>query len=231
MDRGGSNSNDSVSCKGEPMSKIACIYIQERDGTTSFLEPLVEHIKNVFASTIVGYDIDSEEDPLEVINKTVFDSDTVFFLGHGTSEKLYASTVDNLTLFNKDNIDCLTTRRLFLLSCNSADFIKKQHLNGALGFGMLPTSLDDVRNWKELHGIHIENFTMDDISIYNHALVEILMNALTEDGLADYSLLRERIKFQTSAEIVKCLIQQEDNAKCRDLADLLYYFQKDIVVQ
>ena len=158
------------------MSKMVCIYIQERDGTTSFLEPLVEHINNVFAPTIVGYDIDSEEDPLEAIHKTISDADTVFFLGHGTSEKLYASTLDNLALFDKNNINMLVPKRLFLLSCNSADFIKKQRLYSAFGFGMLPTSLDDVRNWKELHGIHIEDFSIDDISIYNHALVRLSLH-------------------------------------------------------
>lgn len=213
------------------MNKTACIYIQERDGTTSFLEPLVEHIKNMFAPVIVGYDIDSEDDPLEIIYQTFSNADTVFFFGHGTSDRLYASTVDNLTLFDKNNIDLLSGKRLFLLSCNSADFVKKQRLNKAFGFGMLPTSLDDARKWKNLHGIHIEDFTRNDISIYNHALVEILINAITVDSMADYSLLKEKITFQTSVEIVKCLLQHKDNAKYRDMADLLYYFQNDILIQ
>ena len=89
------------------MNKTACIYIQERDGTTSFLEPLVEHIKHVFGPVIVGYDIDSEDDPLEIIYQTISNADTVFFFGHGISDRLYASTVDNLTLFDKNNIDLL----------------------------------------------------------------------------------------------------------------------------
>lgn len=213
------------------MNKTACIYIQERDGTTSFLEPLVEHIKHVFGPVIVGYDIDSEDDPLEIIYQTISDADIVFFFGHGTSDRLYASTVDNLTLFDKNNIDLLSGKKLFLLSCNSADFIKKQHMKDAFGFGMLPTSLDDARKWKNLHGIHIEDFTRNDISIYNHALVEILINTITVDSMADYSLLKEKIKFQTSVEIVKCLFQHKDNANYRDIADLLYYFQKDILIQ
>ena len=213
------------------MNKTACIYIQERDGTTSFLEPLVEHIKHVFGPVIVGYDIDSEDDPLEIIYQTISNADTVFFFGHGTSDRLYASTVDNLTLFDKNNIDLLLGKRLFLLSCNSADFVKKQRLNKAFGFGMLPTSLDDARKWKNLHGIHIEDFTRNDISIYNHALVEILINTITVDSLADNILLKERIKLQTSIEIVKCLTQKRDNANNRILADLLYYFSKDIIVQ
>ena len=213
------------------MNKAVCIYIQERDGTTTFLKPLVEHIKNMLAPVIVGYDIDSEDDPLEIIYQAITDADTIFFLGHGTSDKLYASTVDNLTLFDKNNIDLLSGKRLFLLSCNSADFIKKQRLNKAFGFGMLPTSLDDVRKWKYLHCIHIENFTKEDISIYNNAIVEILTHSIMVDSIADYILLKERIKFQTSIEIVKCLTQHRNNVNCRILADLLYYFSKDIMVQ
>lgn len=213
------------------MNKAVCIYIQERDGTTTFLEPLVEHIKNMLAPVIVGYDIDSENDPLEIIYQTIFDADTIFFYGHGTSDRLYASTVDNLTLFDNNNIDLLSGKRLFLLSCNSADFIKKQRLNKAVGFGMLPTSLDDVQKWKYLHGIHIENFTKEDIFIYNNAIVEILTHSITADSFADYMLLKERIKFQTSIEIVKCLTQHRNNANYRVLADLLYYFSKDIMVR
>lgn len=213
------------------MNKTVCIYIQERDGTTSFLEPLVMHIKNMLAPIIVGHDIDSEDDPLEIIYRTIYNADMVFFFGHGTSDRLYASTVDNLTLFDKNNIDLLSGKRLFLLSCNSGDFIKKHRINDAFGFGMLPTSLDDARKWKNLHGIHIEDFTRNDISIYNHALVEILINAITVDSMADYSLLKDKIKFQTSVEIVKCLLQYKDNAKYRDMADLLYYFQNDILIQ
>ena len=207
------------------MNKTVCIYIQERDGTTSFLAPFVEHIRTVFNPIIVDYDIDSEDDPLEIIYQTVADADTIFFLGHGTSDKLYASTMDNVALYNKDNIDQLAGKRLFLLSCNSSDFIKKHRLNNAFGFGMLPTSLDDARKWKDLHGIHIEDFTRDDISIYNHAVVETLLSAITADSIMDFSLLKERIKFQTSVEIVKCLIQHKDNANYRDITDLLYYFQ------
>ena len=213
------------------MSKIACIYIQERDGTTSFLEPLIEHIKNVFDPVIVGYDIDSEDDPMEIIYQTVSDEDTVFFFGHGTSDRLYASTVDNMALYNKDNIDLLSGKRLFLLSCNSADFIKKHRLNNAFGFGMLPTSLDDARKWKNLHGIYIEDFTRNDIQIYNHAVVEILINSVTTDSIMDFTLLKENVKFQASVEIVKCLTLHKNNIRYRDLADLIYYFKKDIVAQ
>lgn len=213
------------------MNKAVCIYIQERDGTTTFLKPLVEHIKNMLAPVIVGYDIDSEDDPLEIIYQAITDADTIFFLGHGTSDKLYASTIDNLTLFDKNNIDLLSGKRLFLLSCNSADFIKKQRLNNAFGFGMLPTSLDDARKWKNLHGIYIEDFTRNDIQIYNHAVVEILINSVTADSIMDFALLKENVKFQASVEIVKCLTLHKNNIRYRDLADLIYYFQKDIVVQ
>ncbi|GEM_PF-987300 len=213
------------------MNKIACIYIQERDGTTSFLEPIIEHIRNVFAPVIVGYDIDSEDDPLEIIYQTASSAEIVFFIGHGTSDKLYASTTDNLALYYKDNIAQLTGKRLFLLSCNSVDFIKKHRLINAFGFGMLPTSLDDVRKWKDLHGIHIEDFSSDDITIYNNSIVETLKKAITTDSIYDFSLLKERIKFYANAEIAKYLIYHRNNANYRNLTDLIFYFQKDIAIQ
>ena len=123
------------------MSKIVCIYPQ--DTTTDFLRPLCDHICTTFDAVEVGYDTSGDDDALEVIYNEIKDAQTVFFLGHGMSTCLYASIIDNVELFHKDNISLLEGKHLFLLACNSDQFITKFKLSDAIGFGFLPTSEDD----------------------------------------------------------------------------------------
>jgi hypothetical protein len=158
-------------------------------------------------------------------------ADTVLFLGHGTSDSLFASGSDETELFGKANVMLLANKQLFLLACNSAEFIKKYKLTNAIGFGKMPTSLDDARHWKNLHKTTIEDFSRDNIDIYNKALVDALCNSISLETISDYSLFRERFKFQVSREIVKCLIPHKDKENYRKIADLLFYLQKDMIIK
>ena len=161
------------------MSKIVCIYSLERDHTTDFLQSLCDHINATLFAVQIGYDVDSEDDTIEEIYNAVEKADTVLFLGHGTSDSLFASGSDETELFGKANVMLLANKRLFLLACNSAEFIKKYKLTNAIGFGKMPTSLDDARHWKNLHKTTIEDFSRDDIDIYNNALVNALCNSIS----------------------------------------------------
>lgn len=213
------------------MSRIVCVYSKERDGSTDFLELLYKHICSVLSAKGMGYDMDSDDDSVENIYSAIEDADMVVFLGHGDSNSLFASAGDGYKLFDQDTVRKIADKQLFLLACSSADFIKKFRLNNAIGFGKLPTSIDDVRNWKNLHSIYIEDFIKDDINIYNNALVNILVQSISTETILDYSLLYKRIQFQTSIEIVKCLSRNKENLHYRQIADLLFYFQKDIRIQ
>lgn len=212
------------------MNKTVCIYLEERDKTTDFLAPLCKHICEILSAECISYDIDSDEDPTIIIYQAVKTADTIIFLGHGDSAALYASAGDGNKLFDENNIDVLRDKRLFLMSCNSAGFIKRYNLNNAIGFGNLPTSIDDVRNWKVLHSIYIEDFSREDINLYNNALVNILWSAITPETMSDYNLLYERLKFHASIDIVRCLMQHQHVEHYRAIADLLFYMQKDIRV-
>lgn len=213
------------------MSKIVCIYSLERDHTTDFLQGLCDHINATLFAVQIGYDVDSEDDTIEEIYNAVEKADTVLFLGHGTSDSLFASGSDETELFGKANVMLLANKRLFLLACNSAEFIKKYKLSNAIGFGKMPTSLDDARHWKNLHKTTIEDFSREDIDIYNNALINALCNSISLETISDYSLFRERFKFQVSREIVKCLIQHKDKENYRKIADLLFYLQKDMIIK
>lgn len=213
------------------MSKTVCIYSQEKDGSTDFLKPLYDFICTTLSADGVGYNADSEEDTVSEIYDAIKDADTIIFLGHGNSKELYASVQDNFKLFNHKNVAMLADKSLFLLACKSADFIKRYSLTNAIGFGHLPTSTEDAKHWNNEHSISLDDFSEDDIKLYNDALVSALSAVIKPETISDYNLLYNRFKLQASMEIVKCLILHKDNPHYRNVADLLFYLQKDIRIQ
>lgn len=207
------------------MSKIVCIYPE--DATTVFLRPLCDHICTTFNAIEVGYDTDGDDDPLDVIYNEIKDAQTIFFLGHGMSTCLYASILDNVQLFNKNNVSLLEGKRLFLLACDSGQFITKFKIAEAIGFGFLPTSEEDVKN-RKLHKMDISSTGTLDIEYFNNALIRCLSNTLSKATIDDFHLFKVRMIFNTSKEIVDCL----ENKECtsyRIVADELYYLYKDVI--
>lgn len=158
------------------------------------------------------------------------DAETIFFLGHGMSTCLYASILDNVELFHKDNISLLEGKRLFLLACNSDQFITKFKLSDAIGFGFLPTSEEDIKRTKQYHKLNISMTCILDVECFKTALVQCLTNTLSEETLNDFYLLKERMLFNTSKEIVDCIVNKK-STKYRIVADELYYLYKDMIVR
>ena len=208
------------------MSKIVCIYPQ--DDTTDFLRPLCDHICTTFKAEEVDYDTSGGNSQIEIIHNNIKDAKTIFFLGHGESTCLYASIINGTKLFNKDNISLLKDKQLFLLACNSDQFINTYKLSEAIGFGFLPTSLRDARRVRKLHSMRIEHLKENDIDSYNTALVNALISTLSEATMEDPRLFAERLKFSTCEKIVNILLQKE-TPNYRLVADELYYFYKDVI--
>lgn len=210
------------------MSKAVCIYPQ--DATTDFLRPLCDHICITFDAVEVGYDTSGDDDPLEIIYNEIKDAQIVFFLGHGMSTCLYASILDNVELFNKDNVSLLEGKRLFLLACNSNQFIEKFKLTDSVGFGFLPTSEEDIERTKQYHKIDISTTSILDVDCFKTALVQCLINTFSEETMNDFHLFKEQLLFNTSKEIVDCLVCKQ-STNYRIIADELYYLYKDMVIK
>lgn len=225
MDRNSFNPDYSISYKGESMSKTVCIYPE--DATTNFLRPLCDYICTTFNAVEIGYDTDGDADPLEAIYNEIKDTQTIFFLGHGMSTCLYASIIDNVELFNKNNVSLLEDKRLFLLACDSNQFITKFKIADAIGFGFLPTSEDDVKN-RKLHKMDISRIGILDVEYFNNALVRCLTNTLSNATMEDFHLFKERMIFNASKEIVDCL-ENKECSNYRIVADELYYLYKDVI--
>ena len=209
------------------MSKAVCIYPQ--DATTDFLHPLCDHICATFDAVEVGYDTSGDDDPMEIIFDEIKDAETIFFLGHGKSTCLYASILDNVELFHKDNISLLKGKRLFLLACNSDQFISKFKLSDAIGFGFLPTSEEDIERTKQYHKLDISMTGILDVECFKTALVQCLTNTLSRETMDDPYLFKERMLFNSCAEIAECLTNKK-SINYRVVADEIYYMYKDVLL-
>lgn len=207
--------------------KTVCLYME--DCTTDFLRPLCDHICSTFDAIKIGYDTSGDEDPLELIYQELRDAQNVFFLGHGMSTCLYASIIDNVELINSDNIHFLEEKKLFLLACNSDQFIRKNKLKNAVGFGFLPTCLEDVSNSSKFHDIHIGNLNKDDVDYYNNSIVSALKNSLCTQTMIDMHSFAKQLRFNISREIVQCLLKK-DVTNYRTVADELFYVYKDMYI-
>lgn len=208
------------------MKKIVCIYPE--DQTTDFLLPLYQHICENMHALGIHTDTTEEDDSLDKIYQEIKDAEIVIFLGHGTSKMLYGSGCANV-VFEESNCHLLNDKKLFLLACNSDQFIRNHKLTNAIGFGFLPTSLDDVRQTQTLHGIWIENLDKNDVDCFNTSLVQSFVSTVSDETLSDVHLFKERLKFNISKEIVQCLIKKE-TPNFRTVADELYYVFKDMII-
>lgn len=209
------------------MKKVVCIF--PKDSTTEFLAPLYNYIRATFHATGIGYDTSGDNDPLELIYNEIEDAETIFFLGHGMSACLYASILDNVELFNKGNISLLKGKQLFLLACNSDQFIVKNELTNAIGFGFLPTSENDVEQTKIYHNLDISMTGVLDIDYFNNALVQCFVKTLSKETMDDFHLFKERLAFNVSKAIADCLINK-NTTNYRIVADELYYMYKDMII-
>lgn len=207
------------------MSKAICIY--HEDVTTSFLRPLCDYICSTFSAEEVGFDTSGDDDPHELIYDAIKSAQTIFFLGHGRSDCLYASVIDNDRLIDKDNVSLLEGKKLFLLACNSAQFIHNFNFSNAIGFSFLPTSIDDIKRERHLHAIDISNLLKEDVDYFNIALTRSLINTLSIETINDFNLFSERFKLNVSREIVNCLINKSTPGFIT-VADELFYVYTDM---
>ena len=164
------------------MSKILCIYPQ--DQTTAFLEPVFDELCQRFGALGLKGDPTEDDDYLERLANLAQESETIVFLGHGSSVVLYGINFNMLICEENGNIDWLKHKHLILFACHSRDFIKRQGLTSALGFGEIPTSDYDVANSK-LHGLPIEDLNDSDVEYIKAAIVRIWKNSLMESKITD----------------------------------------------
>lgn len=204
------------------MSKVLCIY--PKDKTTEFLEPLFDDIcKRCSAVPLLG-DPQDDDDYLDKLEELAGKSETIVFLGHGSSGVLYGVNFNELIY--DYNVDMLRGKNLVLFACNSVGFIHKFGLTHALGFGIVPTSDYDAETGK-LHSLNLKVLTLPDITYIQQAIVRIWQKTLAEADLSDVRRFYAVFSYYTNVEIVSCL-KNCSHQNFRLIADILYYLKDDM---
>lgn len=206
------------------MSNILCIY--PKDQTTSFLEPVYDQLCQQLGAVGLKGDPTEDDDYLERLANLAHEAETIVFLGHGSSGVLYGINFNQLICAENGNINLLRHKHLIIFACHSSDFIKRQGLTNALGFGEIPTSDYDVANGK-LHDLPIKDLKNSDVNYIKAAIVRIWKNSLAEVDLTEHNRFHHAFSYHTVKEIVKCLVKRESN-NSRLIADVLYYLKMDM---
>lgn len=204
------------------MSKVLCVF--PKDGTTEFLVPLFDELCKRYSATPLLGDPQEDDNYLEELVELAKQSETIIFLGHGSSHKLYGVNFNELIL--EDNVDIFRGRNVFLFACNSVEFINTYNLTHSLGFGHVPTSEFDAKNGR-LHSLPLRDLTSSDIVFIQNAIVRIWLKTLAESDLMNVRSFYTSFSFYTNVEIVSCL-QKREQKNFRLIADILYYLKTDM---
>jgi hypothetical protein len=179
------------------------------DPSTNFLYSIVENMK----SNSIEFEL-IEVHPNEESYKSCLDNisnipenNTILFLGHGQENQ-----------------------NLFLLACDSASLIKSSFriakTNKAIGFGPLPTEMEEVKNDKKLATAGI---TLDTIELFKQAINETVILSLLEyfkDESKDFIFLKDYINLHLNKRINKAILEEGN----KNLADLLFNMKNDMVI-
>lgn len=204
------------------MSNV-CIFPQ--DETTVFLKPIADKLQELCFDLFDG-STDDEKYAKTILN-SISDYDNIVFLGHGSSNALSGS---NLTPFIEgDNVNLLRRKRLFLLSCNSKEFISSYALTNAIGFDIIPTGESDLYTILDQDYGYFENVPDDDdLEWFKAAIVRIVMNSFNDGDMSNMTMLYNRVKMYTNIERYECACKAK-NLHYRDILKMLYDFKEEMV--
>lgn len=209
------------------MSKTFCIY--PKDSTTAFLEPIFNTICGDHdVGSVIGDS--SDDDFFDSLNNGLRDVslENLIFLGHGSGVTLYGSRFD--TLLENKELASLTNKTMILFSCNSRDFLKKMGTTRYIGFGFVPSGLDDIHENTNFHNLDLSPLSGRDWEYVRCKYQKIWIDALR--GFRDFTDvigLGARLNLYMNCAIVDVL--EDKTAPNRLLiADMLYYIKEDMVV-
>jgi len=201
------------------------------DPSTHFLYKIIDNIKGRGVDIKLTEIHPTEESYANCVEEiSHFEKGTpVVFLGHGQSDQLYGG--ENLDSFPKrpiiklNKMNIFKGQYLFLLACDSAKLIKSSFrlskVVKSIGFGGLPTSMEEVEKDKKLSTDGISEQTIDD---FKSEIVDTVSNALSF-YYKDFNRLSDYLKLLIDQRINNAVLRKKD----RNLADLLFKMRNEMV--
>lgn len=210
-------------------NRLLCIY--PKDDTTVFLQPVFEQLCSL--DYVVGFHKDSTDDDFfEQLESLIQKSDTIIFLGHGASDKLFG-TYPNPIFDRKideylDNLKWLRDKKLILFACRSKEFIETFNYNQCIGFGLIPTSMEDLEG--SFHrNVNLKKLDSLDIAFFNQILISIWKRTIENvTSLLDLEDFYNNFKLFANYEITNTLINCKEFQHYRTIADVLFYLKEDM---
>ena len=138
-------------------------FIYPKDETTEFLEPIyLNAVKSLGEENIslISFVESSYEENFLFINKLPKDA-SIIFLGHGRNDRLYGLFDESFTPFVESNkMWVFNDKNLFALACESTHLLthcfNKTSISHSIGFGHLPTSIEEVDEIKKIKSFLIK---------------------------------------------------------------------------
>ncbi len=169
------------------MSKSTIVFcVMPEDSSLAFLIPVFDQLQKHFAARKI---LPNMESYLQTINeiRELPSGSIIFFLGHGASHCLYGACneqFERMPFIDKTNIDVLTGKNVFALSCRSSEFLynNRLKLNSFIGFGNLPTDWNDVfaeRDFGDTN--YLRDLDEESINYFRDSLTKIILSSLNLD--------------------------------------------------
>ncbi|SEB00854.1 hypothetical protein SAMN05443667_11513 [Flavobacterium gillisiae] len=202
------------------------------DPSTKFLFEIIEKL----SSKGIEYNL-TEIHPNEESYRTSFENisnfdknSIILFFGHGQSNQLYGGeSPDSFTkkpFIRLNEMSIFQEQYLFLLACDSASLIKSSFRMSktikSIGFGALPTSIEEIENDKKLS---LEGISVQTIEDFKKTIVDTVSNALLI-STKDFIHLKDYLILLVDKKINDAVLLKND----RNLADLLYRMRNEMVV-
>lgn len=207
--------------------------IYPSDPTTKFMGTIIDKLINGGDIEVIRC-VASNESYTHTIGeiKKIPDGSKVVFIGHSTSEKLYGGMSDSYerrSLVELKEMSVFKSKELFLVSCFSSDLLRssRPHRENArcIGFGLLPSELEEVTAHKQLNKIGLNQ---GDIDLFKLILSETIAKAIDNLVVDDISLNQvfnfTKILFNKK---ISDLILSGGNRK---VAEVLFYVVNEAVL-
>lgn len=212
------------------MSNIHIIHAL--DETTEFLNVFNKHFPDQYF--IIEPNKSSVNKSLSFVEQ-VPEEDMIVFLGHGHSTGLYTPESDtfekevfiNVELGN----DLFKNRLVFLLTCNSNQFIKKlSDYRNIIGFGNIISSMHEVNSEAEVTTGIYRNLSIGDVEFFNESYCGAVISALNEYQNSSLSFidLPKIIEFNINQRINETLLNKEIKNRT-EISRLLFEFRNEMV--
>jgi hypothetical protein len=205
------------------------------DPTTAFLNGIVASLRKnrVDHQVIEIYpDESSYKESLQQV-KMLKKRSTILFLGHGSDDGIYggeSSTFKKQAFVKLNQMGIFREQMICLLACNSASLLKssfKMHrVLKCVGFGALPTSMEEVAGDHKLANLGISNACIEK---FKDSIVKSISTSLVlmdRNGEHDFIYFKDHLGLILSHMINKSILEEKDDA----LAELLFKMKLEMAL-